>query len=66
MKGTIKWYNKKKGYGFVLGEDGQDYFIHHSQLVTNNEFSFKENDVVTFKAVETKKGLQAHNIVKCA
>ena len=60
MKGTVKWYNTRKGYGFILGEDGQDYFVHHTAL--QRGVYLRENDRVTFDPAETEKGKQAQNI----
>jgi cold shock protein len=60
MKGKIKWFNSKKGFGFIEGEDGQDYFVHYSE-VPNGVF-LRENDEVNFEAAETDKGKQAKAI----
>ncbi len=59
MEGTVKWYNLKKGYGFIKGEDGQDYFVHFSAL---NGAMLRENDKVSFDAVDTDRGKQAQKV----
>ena len=60
MEGTVKWFNKNKGFGFIQGEDGKDYFIHHTAL---GQGSFiREGDKVSFEPVETEKGIQAQNV----
>ena len=61
MQGVIKWYNKKKGYGFISGEDGEDYFFHFSE-VKNNVILDKDVDV-EFDPAHTTKGKQAQNIL---
>ena len=60
MEGTVKWYNIRKGYGFVKGEDGEDYFLHHTAL--DKRVFLRENDQVSFEATETDKGKQAVNV----
>ena len=61
MKGKIKWYKKDKGYGFIIGEDEEEYFIHHTQL--EKRPNIKPYQGCTFKPVRTDKGRQAQNIV---
>jgi cold shock protein len=60
MEGTVKWYNIRKGYGFVKGEDGEDYFLHHTAL--DKRVFLRENDQVSFEPTETEKGKQAVNV----
>ena len=57
--GTVKFFNKQKGFGFIKEEkSGQEYFVH----VTDIEQEISENDAVTFEIQETKKGLNAVNV----
>ena len=61
MYGIVKWYNIKKGYGFIQGEDGQDIFIHKSQVPFWSIF-LNAGDKVQFKKEITKKGIMAINV----
>lgn len=60
MEGTVKWFNTRKGYGFVKGEDDEDYFVHYSALPQG--VYLRENDKVSFEPVETDRGKQAQNV----
>ena len=65
MNGTVKWFNSRKGYGFISSEDGTDVFVHFS-AVTGKEDEYKtlrENDKVEFEVTEGDKGPQANNVV---
>jgi CspA family cold shock protein len=62
MQGTIKWYNARKGYGFIQGEDGEDIFVHRSS-VPDGTF-LDEGDKVEYKIEDTERGPQATNIKK--
>ena len=61
MEGTVKWFNERKGFGFIQGEDGQDYFAHQSAL-PEGVTSLREGEQVTFDPVQGDKGKQAQNI----
>ena len=60
MEGIVKWYNFKKGYGFIKGDDDQEYFIHYTAL--DKGVFLRENDKVSFTAADTDKGKQAQNV----
>ncbi len=65
-KGTVKWFNDSKGYGFIEQEDGTDVFVHFSAIQDdNNGFrSLSEGQSVSLDVIEGPKGLQAANVVK--
>lgn len=63
-KGTVKWFNESKGYGFITREDGTDVFAHYSEIQGNGFKSLVEGDEVTFDVVDGDKGLKAANIAK--
>lgn len=60
MEGTIKWYSREKGYGFIKGDDGTDYFFHHTAL---GEFRPRGEERVTFKTEQGDRGPKAVNVV---
>ncbi|MBO1097681.1 cold-shock protein [Enterococcus casseliflavus] len=63
-KGTVKWFNADKGFGFITGENGQDVFAHFSAIQADGFKSLDEGQVVTFDTEEGQRGLQAANIYK--
>lgn len=63
MKGTVKWFNDAKGYGFITGEDNKDVFVHFNSIQTNGFKSLQENQRVSFDVEQGQKGLQAVNVV---
>ena len=64
-KGTVKWFNAEKGYGFITGEDGKDVFVHFSAIQSEGFKTLDEGQTVTYDLTEGEKGLQAANVVKC-
>jgi len=62
MKGKVKFFNIKKEFGFITGDDGKDYFVHATGLVGTN--SLNENDTVEFDTEQGDKGLKAVKVKK--
>ena len=62
MKGTVKFFNMKKGFGFIAGDDGNDYFVHVSGITEGVEIA--DNDEVEFETVEGHRGPKAEKVVK--
>ena len=63
-KGTVKWFNDAKGYGFIKRDEGADVFVHHSAISTEGFRSLAEGEPVQFELVEGPKGLQATNVTR--
>ena len=63
-KGTVKWFNAEKGYGFITGEDGADVFVHFSALNMEGFKVLEEGDTVEYEVVDGEKGPQAANVTK--
>lgn len=62
-EGTVKWFNPRKGYGFITAEDGKDIFVHYADISGEGYKTLNEGDTVTFDIVEGEKGLRAENVV---
>ncbi len=62
--GTVKFFNAEKGFGFITGEDNNDYFAHFSQIQSDGYRQLDENESVTFDIEQGDRGLQASNIVR--
>ncbi|MBQ1286084.1 MAG: cold shock domain-containing protein [Lachnospiraceae bacterium] len=63
-KGTVKWFNNQKGYGFICDEEGKDIFVHFSGLNMEGYKTLAEGENVEFDVVEGEKGPQAVNVTK--
>jgi CspA family cold shock protein len=63
-KGTVKWFNDAKGFGFITREGGEDVFVHHTAIAAQGFRTLAEGDQVQFEIVKGPKGLQAANVVK--
>lgn len=63
IRGTVKWFNATKGYGFIGREDGSDVFVHFSSIEMQGYRRLEENQVVEFSIEEGPKGPQASNVV---
>ena len=64
QKGTVKWFNAEKGYGFIECEDGSDVFVHFSAINMEGYKTLAEGDAVEFDVIDGNKGPQAANVVK--
>ncbi|RMH11728.1 MAG: cold-shock protein [Gemmatimonadetes bacterium] len=63
-KGTVKWFNDSKGYGFISQHGGEDVFVHFSAILGDGFRTLSEGDQVEFELRQTEKGLQAANVVR--
>jgi len=64
VQGTVKWFNDKKGYGFIVADTGKDVFVHHSAIEGEGYKTLKEGEKVQFEIVSGPKGEQATKVVR--
>lgn len=62
--GTVKWFNDKKGFGFISQDNGQDVFVHQTSIKTEGFRTLAEGDKVEFEVIKDQKGYKATNVVK--
>ena len=62
IQGEVKWFDPKKGYGFIVGPEQQDVFVHFSQILGDGFRSLKDGEKVEYDLVEGDKGLQAKEV----
>ena len=63
-EGKVKWFNEKKGFGFIDNEDGPDVFVHFSEIQGDGFRKLKEGDLVEYEVVQGEKGPKAANVIK--
>ncbi len=63
-RGQVKWFDPKKGFGFIVGPNGQDVFVHYSQIEGDGFRSLKDGETVDYELVEGDKGLQAQTVTR--
>jgi len=64
VRGKVKWFDNKKGYGFVVPENGKDVFVHYSVIQGDGFKTLNEGQEVEFEIISTEKGEQARNVTK--
>lgn len=62
--GKVKWFDPKKGYGFILGDKGQDVFVHYTSIVGDGFRALKDGETVAYDMIEGDKGCQARNVLR--
>ncbi|GAN33797.1 MAG: cold-shock protein [Candidatus Brocadia sp. AMX2] len=62
--GTVKWFNDKKGFGFISQDNGQDVFVHQTSIQTEGFRTLAEGDKVEFEVMKDQKGYKATKVVK--
>jgi len=60
--GKVKWFDSKKGYGFILGEKGADVFVHYTSIVGEGFKALNDGEVVDYEMIQGDKGFQARNV----
>lgn len=60
--GRVKWFNDRKGFGFIVFDDGEDVFVHHTDIIAEGFRSLEENQEVEFEIVNSEKGRRARNV----
>ena len=63
IDGQVKWFNPRKGFGFIATPDGRDIFVHYSSISCDGYKTLTEGDAVTFDIIEGDKGLRAENVI---
>lgn len=64
QKGTVKWFNSQKGFGFITQENGEDLFVHYTGINSNGFKNLEEGQKVEYDIIDGEKGKQAVNVTK--
>lgn len=64
--GTVKWFNDTKGFGFIRADDGQDVFVHHTEIEADGHRTLREGERVEFEVTQGPKGLKAVKVKAAA
>jgi len=64
--GKVKWFDPKKGYGFIIGEAGQDVFVHYTSIQGDGFRALRDGETVDYELLEGDKGFQARNVVRAS
>jgi len=64
IDGKVKWFDPKKGYGFIIGPEGQDVFVHYSQIGGDGFKSLKDGEEVEYELISSEKGWQAQGVAR--
>lgn len=64
QRGQVKWFDSKKGYGFIVGPEGQDVFVHYTHIGGDGFRSLKDGETVDYEVIEGDKGLQARAVLR--
>ena len=64
IKGNVKWFDPKKGFGFIVGPEGQDVFVHYSQIKGEGFRTLKDGEEVDYDLIEGDKGWQAREVCR--
>jgi CspA family cold shock protein len=60
--GKVKWFDNKKGFGFIADDSGQDVFVHHTSIMGGGFKTLDEGEIVSFEVISSDKGLKAQNV----
>ena len=60
--GKVKWFDNKKGFGFIEGEGGKDVFVHHTSIAAEGFKTLSEGEIVSYDLIQSDKGMKAQNV----